>query len=267
MEEMLMKYVIYKTKGRIAYITLNRPEVLNAINADAWQELAKAWENFRDDPEVWTAILTGAGEKAFSVGADLKELNTILGVAAGKEPSRVMRIVTYSPTRNLHVWKPIIAAINGVAMGGGLELAMACDLRIATEQAMLGSPEARVGVIPTMGGTQRLARLIPFSTALKMLMTGELINAKEALRIGLVDEVVPQDKLMSAAEALANKINENSPLAVRSAKEAAYRGIDLPLEEALQLESLVMSRIFFSNDTKEGIQAFLERRAPIFRGE
>ena len=256
-----MKYVIYKTKDRIAYITLNRPEVMNAINTDAWQELAKAWENFRDDPEVWTAIVTGAGDKAFSVGADLKELNTIVGGA------HFMRIMTYAPTRNLHVWKPIIAAINGAVMGGGLELAMACDLRIATEQAMFGSPEVRVGVIPTMGGTQRLPRLIPFSIALRMLMTGELINAKEALRLGMVDEVVPQDKLMSAAEALASKINENSPLAVRSVKEAVYRGIDMPLEESLQVEGLIMSRIFFSNDTKEGIQAFLERRTPKFKGE
>jgi len=260
-----MKYVTYEKKDRIAYITLNRSEDLNAINAATWQELAKAWENFRDDPEVWTAILTGAGNKAFSVGADLKELNTILGGTEGKEPSRIMRIMTYTPTRNLHVWKPIIAAINGLAMGGGLELAMACDVRIATEQAMLGSPEVRVGVIPTMGGTQRLPRLIPFSIALRMLMTGELINAKEALRIGLIDEVVPQDKLMSAAEALANKINENGPLAVRSVKEAAYRGIGLPLEEGLQLESLIMSRIFFGCDTKEGIQAFLEKRTPIFK--
>jgi enoyl-CoA hydratase/carnithine racemase len=262
-----MACVSYEKKGRIAYITLNRPEAMNAIDVDTWHELASVWENFRDDSEAWTAIVTGAGDKAFSAGADLKELDTILAGVEEKEPSLIMRIITYAPTRNLGVWKPIIAAINGLAMGGGLELALACDVRIAAEGAMLGLPEVRVGVIPTMGGTQRLPRLIPFGTALRMLMTGELVTAKEAQRIGLVDEVVPQAALMSAAEALANKINKNGPLAVRAAKEAAYRGICLPLEEGVQLESLIMSRIFFSRDTQEGIRSFVERRAPVFKAK
>ena len=259
-----MPAVLYEKKGRIAYITLNRPEALNAINREAWDGLTKAWIEVRDDPEVWIAIVTGAGDKAFSAGADLKEIGEFLMMPEDKRPPSVVPDIT--PMRGLEVWKPFIAAINGIATGGGLELAMACDIRIAAENARFGLAEVRQALMPSMSGTQRLPRLIPFGKALEILMTGDFIDAQEAYRLGLVNRVVPLKELMPTAEALANRICENGPLAVRAIKEAAYRGIQMSLAEGIRLEEYVSRTLTATQDAKEGPRAFAEKRKPVYKG-
>ncbi|MFQ5987279.1 MAG: enoyl-CoA hydratase-related protein [Dehalococcoidia bacterium] len=262
----MMSVVLYEKKGHIAYITLNRPEVMNAINTEAARGLAEAWENVRDDPEVWTAIVTGAGDRAFSAGADLKEVAAMrMQAEQGGEPVE-LSILRFVPMRKAEVYKPFIAAINGVATGGGLELALICDIRIAADSARLGLREVVQSLMPGWGGTQRLPRLIPFGMALEILMTGDFVSAEEAYRIGLVNKVVPFDELMPAAEALATRINENGPLAVRAAKEAAYRGMRMPLDEGLQLERLLLQSLIMSEDAKEGPIAFAQKRKPEYKG-
>jgi enoyl-CoA hydratase/carnithine racemase len=264
-----MPPIIYEKKGRVAYITLNRPEALNSLNTEAMNLLTKAWLDVRDDPEVWIAIVTGTGERAFSAGADLKEI-----AEATAQAEREGRAATYPsgwlgdiPMRGIKVWKPFIAAINGIATGGGLELAMTCDIRIASETARLGLREVTQAIIPGAGGTQRLPRLVPFGIALEILMTGDFIDAKEAYRIGLVNKVVPPAELMSTAEALANRICENGPLAVKAVKEAAYRGIEMPLDEGLRLETLETGEVMGTWDAKEGPKAFGEKRKPQYQGK
>lgn len=260
-----MPVLLYEKKDHIAYITLNRPEVMNALNHELWQALTDAWISVRDDPEVWTAIVTGAGDRAFCAGQDLKEVAKVMMEAAAGEP--IPEIVPeIIPMRGLEVYKPFIAAINGVATGGGLELAMACDIRIASDTARLGLREVVQSLMPGAGGTQRLPRFVPFGIAMEILMTGDFISAEEAYRIGLVNRVVPQAELMPAAEALANRINENGPLAVRAAKEAAYRGIRMPLDEGLRFEMLMIQSLLMSEDAKEGPTAFAQKRKPEYKG-
>jgi len=261
-----MPAVIYEKKAHTAYITLNRPEVMNAINVETARGLADAWANVRDDPEVWTAIVTGAGDRAFSAGADLKEIASLRMQAEQGGESPETTLLQFVPMRRPEVYKPFIAAINGVATGGGLELALICDIRIAAEDARLGLREVAQSLIPGWGGTQRLPRLIPFGLALEILITGDFISAQEAYRIGLVNKVVPFDELMPTAEALANRINENGPLAVRAAKEAAYRGVRMDLDEGLQLEASLMQSLIMSEDAKEGPLAFMMKRKPEYKG-
>jgi len=261
-----MPVLLYEKKDHIAYITLNRPEVMNALNHELWQALTDAWISVRDDPEVWTAIVTGAGDRAFCAGQDLKEVAQMMFQAAAGEP--VPEIVPeIIPMRGLEVYKPFIAAVNGVATGGGLELAMACDIRIASDNARLGLREVVQSLMPGAGGTQSLPRFVPFGVALEILLTGDFISAEEAYRIGLVNRVVPQAELMSAAEALAQRINENGPLAVRSAKEAAYRGIRMPLDEGLRFEFLMLQSLLTSEDAKEGPAAFAQKRKPEYKAK
>jgi len=258
--------ILYEKKGRIVYITLNRPERLNALGNQGREDLNKAWVEVRDDPEVWVAIVTGAGDRAFCAGQDLKETGQQLGRGAS-EGQRSAPSQAYEPDlfRGLEVWKPFIAAINGIATGLGLELAMSCDLRIAAESARLGLAEVKRALMPTASGTQRLPRLVPLGKALEMLMTGDFVDAQEAYRIGLVNKVVPLAELMPEAEALANRICENGPLAVRAAKEAAYRGLQMPLSEGFNLERILFQRVFQSQDSREGIRAFVEKRAPEYK--
>ncbi|MDP2718492.1 MAG: enoyl-CoA hydratase-related protein [Dehalococcoidia bacterium] len=263
-----MSVLLYEKKDRIAYITLNRPEAMNSINAEMWDALTQAWIDVRDDPEVWTAIVTAAGEKAFCTGADLKEMGAVFAEAIklGKPPTVPIPYIT--PMRGgLNVWKPFIAAINGIALGGGLELAMACDIRIAAEHAKMGVPEVKQGLIPGMSGTQKIPRLVPFGAAMEMLMTGDAITAQEAYRLGLVNRVVPAAELLSTAEALARKINENGPVAVRAVKESAYRGIQMSLEDGLRFESLITVAVTQTEDAMEGPRAFIEKRKPVFKGK
>lgn len=260
--------IIYEKKGRIATITINRPEVRNAIDLDTGQELIKAWTDFRDDPQLWVAILTGAGDKAFSSGADLRGLGEFY---QSMTPFQRRHLSETSPglggiTRHLRIMKPIVAAINGYCFAGGLEMALACDFRLASDNAVFGLLEVTRGIIPGAGGTQRLPQIIPLPKALEMILLGRKIDAQEALRIGLVSEVFPLSHLMPSAFRLAEELCQNAPLAVQAAKEAVLRGLDLPLEEGLRLEQFLAEPVRRSEDAREGVQAFLEKRKPEFKG-
>lgn len=247
--------LLYEKRGRIAYITIDRPRALNSIDPQTFQELSEALVDFRDDNNSWVAIITGSGTRAFCVGADIREMLPVLGEIRN-EWWRV------PPTlfRGLELWKPTIAAINGHALGGGLELALGCDLRIAAESATFGFPEVTLGIIPGWGGTQRLIRAIPKAKAAEMIFFGERIDAQEAYRIGLVNKVVPPDQLLPTAEEWANRLCEIPPLAVRAAKEAMYKGIEMNLEEGLRLETKLMDFCVATEDHQEARQAFLEKR-------
>jgi len=262
-----MSVVIIEKRDRIAFITLNRPEAMNALSSELNEALEEAWLAVRDDPDIWCAIVTGAGDRAFSAGADLKEMSQR---RAGGEAGRERRAgsKTFGGLMDgIMVWKPVIAAVNGYCLAGGLELALACDIRIAASHASFGLSEVLRAIIPGAGGTQRLSRYIPFGVALEILLTGQRIDAEQAYRLGLVNRVVPLPELMPAAEALARRINENGPLAVRAIKEAAYRGRDLPLREGLRLEGLFSQLIHYTEDSKEGPLAFAEKRRPVYKGK
>ena len=254
-----MPFVLFETKDHIARITLNRPDAMNAMNTPLYGELQQAFTEVKDNDDIRVAILTGTGERAFSAGADLKEMAE--RVAQGKPPMASLPFY-----RDMELWKPIIAAINGYAMGGGCELALCCDIRIAAEHAQFGLPEAKRALLPGSGGTQRLPRLIPFGMALEMLLTGDPISAQEAYRLGLVNKVVPLKDLMATAEDYARRIAENGPLSVKHAKMGAYRGRNMPLSEGMALEQYLFDLTAASEDAREGPPAFAERRKPEYKG-
>jgi E-phenylitaconyl-CoA hydratase len=254
--------IIYEKKGRIAYVTINRPERMNAVDPDTSDELLQAFSDFRDDDELWVSILTGAGEKAFSAGADLVAMAQALAGGGG----RFFDVPFGGITRNFESWKPMIAAINGYCLAGGLELTLACDIRVAAEHATFGLPEPTRAIIPGGGGTQRLPRAIPLTFALEILLTGGRIDAQTALRCGLVSHVVPLPQLMPKAEEIANAICECGPLAVRAIKQAVYRGLDMPLEEGLDLEIKLLGEIFRTEDARLGPLAFAQKRKPQYKG-
>jgi enoyl-CoA hydratase/carnithine racemase len=262
-----MAVVLIEKRDRNAIVTLNRPESFNAMNYQAWKEITEAWIDLKNDPEVWTIILTATGDKAFCAGQDLKEMARLKAEAEKEGRPFVSALPEETPTKYLEMPKPVIAAINGFAIGAGLELALACDIRIAADHARLGLREVTQAIIPGAGGTQRLPRFIPFGIALEILMTGDLISAQEAFRVGLVNRVVPLAELMPTALAFANRINENGPLAVRAVKEAAYKGIQMPLNEGLRFETLLLSKVRESEDAWEGPKAFAEKRKPNYKGE
>jgi enoyl-CoA hydratase len=253
-----------KTEHRdgILVITVDRPKVLNALNAQTVDELRRAFNDARDDDSVKCIILTGAGEKAFVAGADISELaqmTPITGKVTAEKGQRVFRSIERST-------KPVIAAINGFALGGGCELALACHIRIASENAQLGLPEVTLGIIPGYGGTQRMARLLGKGRALELILTGDRIKAAEAERIGLVNRVVPADQLMATAEELGRKIMSRGPLAVRAAIEAVMSGSEMPFEEGQFLEATLFGLLASTDDMKEGMSAFLEKRTANFAG-
>jgi len=250
----------YEKEGRIAIFTINRPQAMNAMNMEAIRELHEAMVDFRDDPELWVGIITGAGEKAFCGGADIKDTLPFM-----KEHRDSPWAFPATPMRGLELWKPLIAAINGMALGGGLEIVLACDIRIAAENARLGAPEVNLGLIPGWGGTQRLPRMLPWCKAAEILLMGRPIDAEEAYRIGLVNKVVPQDKLMPTAKEWAEVICRAAPLAVRAAKEAMIRGYSMTLEEGLRLENSLEAYLFGTEDFTEGTSAFVEKRKPIYK--
>jgi enoyl-CoA hydratase/carnithine racemase len=254
--------LLYEKRGPIAYVTLNRPKVLNALNTPTWAELKAAFEDVRDDPEVRGAILTGAGDKAFIAGADIGELAQV--AAAEAEQSSRFGQQVLDLIENLG--KPVIAAVNGFALGGGCETAMACTIRIAAEPARFGQPEVTLGLPPGGGGTQRLPRLVGKGRALQLILTGEVIDAQEAWRIGLVTEVVPLAELMSRAEALLGRILANAPIAVRYAMAAVNKGLDGGQAEGLALEAAFFGVCAATEDKQEGTTAFLAKRAPRFTG-
>ncbi len=252
----------YKKDGRIAIFTINRPEALNAIDPETMQELSQALIDFRGDDELWVGIVTGAGGRAFCAGADIKTMLPYMKKIKGQT-------WRWPPTilKGLDLWKPMIAAINGACLGGGLEIALACDIRIAAENATFGVPEIRLGLIPAWGGTQRLPRFIPRAKAAEMLLTGRPIDAQEAYRVGLVNKVVPLAELMPEAKKMAEIILEPGPLAVRAAKQAIHQGTNVNLQEGLQIEAMLADLCTTTEDFDEGTKAFVEKRKPQFKAK
>jgi enoyl-CoA hydratase/carnithine racemase len=254
--------VLYEKKGAIAYVTVNRPTVLNALNTPTWKDLRTAFENARDDAAVRGVILTGSGNKAFIAGADIGELAHVTAFEA-EQSSRFGQDVL-DLIENLG--KPVIAAVNGFALGGGCETAMACTIRIAVDTAKFGQPEVTLGLVPGGGGTQRLPRLVGKGYALQIILSGEMISAQEAHRIGLVNEVVAAADLIARAEVILRKIATNAPIAVKFALEAANKGMETSQSEGLLLEASYFGLCAATEDKKEGTTAFLEKRAPQFQG-
>jgi len=262
---MTMAYENIKTEVRegILYVTIDRPKVLNALNAQTVEEIGRAFQAARSDDSVRAVILTGSGDKAFVAGADINELaqkTPISGKETSERGQEILSLIERFP-------KIVIAAINGFALGGGCELALACHIRIASEKAQIGLPEVTLGIIPGYGGTQRMARLLGKGKALELICTGDRIGAAEAERIGLVNKVVPPDQLMPAAEEMARKIMSRGPLAVRAAIEAVMNGSEMPFEEGQFLEATLFGLLCASEDTKEGMKAFLEKRQANFKGK
>jgi len=254
--------VLYEKKNGIAYVTLNRAKVLNALNTPTWRDLRTAFEDARDNDTVRGVILTGAGDKAFIAGADISELAQA-GAFQAEESSRfgqgVLELIE-------NLGKPVVAAINGFALGGGCETAMACTIRIAVEHAKFGQPEVKLGLLPGGGGTQRLPRLVGKGRALQLILSGEMIDAQEAYRIGLVNEVVSAANLMARAETILKQISANAPIAIKFAIEATNKGLDTSQSEGFALEASYFGICAATDDKKEGTSAFLEKRVPQFHG-
>lgn len=255
----------YEKRDRIAIITFNRPEAMNAINSQLWLETGKALKSFSEDPDLWVAIITGAGEKAFCAGADLKEM------ASGKANyTEEMFEWGFAGIVRHQISKPVIAAVNGFALGGGTEIALACDLIVASEKASFGLPEVKRGIIAAAGGLLRLPRQIPLKVAMHAILTGKSLSAEEAKSWGLVNEVVPHDKVLEGAIQLAQEICENAPLSVRASKEVIYRGLDSTLSyppEAWKINDELTAKVFVSKDAMEGPRAFAEKRKPVWTGQ
>ena len=254
--------VLYEKRDGIAYVTINRPKVLNALNTPTWKDMRTAFEDARDDASVRGVILTGAGNKAFVAGADISELAHVAAFEA-EQSSRLGQEVL-DVIENLG--KPVVAAVNGFALGGGCETAMACTIRIAADSAKFGQPEVTLGLIPGGAGTQRLPRLVGKGRALQLILSGETISAQEAYRIGLVNEVVPVAELIPRAEAILKRIASNAPIAVKLALEATNKGLETSQSEGSSLEAAYFGLCAATEDKKEGTTAFLERRAPQFHG-
>jgi enoyl-CoA hydratase/carnithine racemase len=254
--------VQYEKRDAIAYVTINRPKSLNALNTPTWRDMRTAFEDARDDATVQGVILTGAGNKAFIAGADIGELAHASAIDA-EQSSRFGQSVL-DLMENLG--KPVIAAVNGFALGGGCETAMACTIRLAVESAAFGQPEVALGLLPGGGGTQRLPRLVGKGRALQLILSGEMISAQEAHRIGLVNEIVPAADLIARAEAILKKIASNAPIAIKFALEAVNKGIEVSQSESLSLEAAYFGLCAGTEDKKEGTSAFLEKRPPQFRG-
>jgi enoyl-CoA hydratase/carnithine racemase len=256
---MQLEFIRYEKRNRIAYVTINRPDVMNALHPPANEELSQVWDDFAADPDAWVAILTGAGDRAFSAGNDLKW-------TAQHGMPRMPKGGFGGIVARDDLWKPLIAAVNGVALGGGLEIALACDVIVAAETARLGLPEPRVGLMAAAGGVHRLPRHVPLKIAMGMILTGRQISAAEAARIGLVNEVAPQAGLLARAERWANEILECSPLSVQASKQAALQGLAKPLGEAMAGHYPLVQKLFTSEDLVEGPRAFAEKRKPVWKG-
>ena len=257
-----LENLLYEKKGAIAYVTVNRPKVLNALSHGTWADLRTAFEDARDDDSVRGVILTGAGEKAFIAGADISELARLTAVEGEKSSTFGQAVLNLIE----NLGKPVIAAINGFALGGGCETAMACTIRLASENAKFGQPEVKLGVLPGGGGTQRLPRLVGKGRALQLILSGEMIGADEAFRIGLVNEIVPAGGLIPRAEVILKQIFANAPIAVKFSLEAVNKGLESSQAEGLSLEASFFGLCAATEDKKEGTSAFLEKRAAQFQG-
>jgi E-phenylitaconyl-CoA hydratase len=255
--------LLYEKRDKVATITINRPAMMNSINIDLARQLFQAWTDFSEDTKTNVLIITGSGEKAFCAGADLKERS---------QQGQDMHVSSFwdssfkLPMRHTECHKPVIAAINGHCLAGGLELALVCDIRIASENSTFGQPEINWAIFPGMGATQRLPRVLPYNLAAEILLTGESIDADRAYEIGLVNRVVPLQDLMKTATSIAERISEKAPLALRAVKEALLRSYDLPLDQGMRMEGLLRRIIGDTEDAHEGLRAFQEKRKPEYRG-
>src|SRR5713101_6116549 len=254
--------VVYEKKGPIAYVTLNRPKVLNALNGKTVSELRSVFEDARDDSALRGVIVTGAGDKAFAAGADIGEMSNNTALEAEEATRRGQELTELIE----NLGKPVIAAVNGFALGGGCELSMACTIRLAAETAKFGQPEVKIGIMPGYGGTQRLPRLVGKGRALQLILTGDVIGAEEAYRIGLVNEIVPGANLIARVEALLIQIISNAPVGVKYSIEAVNKGLDTSLAGGFLLEASLFAICAGTEDKKEGTSAFLAKRAPKFQG-
>ena len=254
--------ILYEEKDRIGIITINRPTKLNALNDETINELFDILGKIKPDENIWCVIITGSG-KAFVAGADVGELAELTSHTAEEKMLKGQDLFN----RIEYLGKPVIAAINGFALGGGCEMAIACTIRIASEDAKIGQPEVNLGIMPGYGGTQRLARLIGRGKAMEILLTGEAISAQEAYRIGLVNAIYPKDQIVNAAMELAKKITSKSPLSTKAIIEVVNNGLETPFGEALKLEAKLFRILITTEDAQEGLRAFLEKRPPKFRGK
>jgi len=257
-----LRHIRVEWDGEIAVVTVDRREKLNALNSDVVSELGATFEELRDDGAVRGVIVSGAGDKAFVAGADIAELarmTPVSGVKVSRDGQKVFRAIERFP-------KPVVAAVGGYALGGGCELALACHLRVASSNARFGLPEVGLGIVPGYGGTVRLARLVGLGRAIEITLTGDMIDAEEARRIGLVSSVVERSDLLAHAKSMLRRITKNGPLAVRMALEAIYHGIEATTEDALDHESSIFGLLASTRDMKEGMEAFLEKRRPDFGG-
>jgi enoyl-CoA hydratase len=260
---MAYEHLLYEKRDGIGYVTINRPDKLNALNGAVMRELDDVFTSIADDDEVKVVILTGAGEKAFIAGADINEL-AVQAPVPGKETAEYgQEVLSFIED----LGKPVIAAINGYALGGGCEIAMACTLRIASENAKLGQPEVKLGLMPGYGGTQRLPRLVGKGRALELILTGEMISAEDAYRIGLVNHVTSGEELLPTAEKIARQIMANAPLAIRFCLEAVNSGLEMSQDEAMRFEATLFGLACTTEDMREGTQAFLEKRKANFQGK
>jgi enoyl-CoA hydratase/carnithine racemase len=268
-ESLMPEATMYEKKDHLAMLTMNRPETMNAMNATMRQEMGEALQDFKDDNDSWVLIITGAGDKAFSAGVDLKEMADRLAggppPAGGESPPQRTPPLPNLLSANTDIWKPIIAAINGVAIGGGLELALTCDVRIVAEGARLGLMEPKRGITPGGKGTVRLPLLVPMGIALEMLLSGDLVTAEEAYRVGLANQIVPVTDLMTAAKTMAQRFMDCAPLALQSIKETVYRTSGMPLDEALKAR--FGTNVNDTEDAREGTAAFVQKRKPVWKGK
>ncbi|HTT80216.1 MAG TPA: enoyl-CoA hydratase-related protein [Stellaceae bacterium] len=261
-EAQVFENLLYEKKGDVAYVTVNRPKVLNALNRATFTEMGAAFADAGADPAVKGVILTGAADKAFIAGADINELaraTVVEALETARHGQDVLNLIE-------NLGKPVVAAVNGFALGGGCETAMACTIRLAVEEAWFGQPEVRLGLIPGGGGTQRLPRLVGKGLALQLILSGEMISAQEAYRIGLVNEIVPRDQLIPRAEAVLRQIGANAPLAVKFALDAVNQGLEATQDQGLSLEASLFGLCAATEDKVEGTSAFLAKRAPDFHG-
>jgi enoyl-CoA hydratase/carnithine racemase len=263
--------VIYDLEDHVATITLNRPEAHNAFSRDLLREMRDVFQRLAGDDDAWVAVVTGAGGRAFSAGMDLKELSQRRAPSGsdGPRPSGTSRFLARDPGElfaGTQMWKPLIAAIDGYCLAGGLELALSCDIRVASEKSVFGLTEVTRGIIAGGGGTQRLPRFVPLAAAMEILLTGRHVSAEEALRWGLVNRVVSSEDVLPTALEIARAIAGNAPLAVRATKEAALRGLSVPLEEGLRIEAFLSQIIGRTEDAREGPLAFAEKRKPDYKG-
>ena len=260
------EFVLFAKENHVAWITLNRPEVLNAMHPPMAAELCEVWKRVRDDEEIWMAVLTGSGQRAFSAGSDLKWRSEQGEEIRAFNRASVLDAEALGFQRGTDCWKPLLAAVNGYAVGGGFELVLGCDLVVAAEHAQFGLPEARRGLMADGSGIHRLVRRVPYSAAMGMILSGRFIDAAEAQRIGLVNEVVPPEELRTATERWVAEIMECAPLSLQASKEAALRGLELPLSEAVGKTFPMADKLYAAEDFLEGPRAFAAKRKPKWKG-